>query len=221
MLNIGNSKIGKLYLGNTIITKAYLGNELVFQNKSSRLPKGYTELEYIETSKNVRINTGIKVNSYKTRVVFDALFLDSIGNVFGSIPGMSGGYFHVTRNTLSTLDYRFWTSNSTSININLTNKRVLIDWDLTSRVLKIDSAQYRPASATMESVYSNPIYLCYAGDFSAGMDIYSCQIYESGILLRDFVPCSDPNGQIGMFDLVESQFYGSAGTGVFTAGPAV
>ena len=48
------------------------------------------------------------------------------------------------------------------------------------------------------------------------MNLYSCQIYDNGTLVRDFVPCINGSGEVGLYDLVGKQFYGNAGTGVFT-----
>ena len=33
------------------------------------------------------------------------------------------------------------------------------------------------------------------------------------------MPCKDPSGNVGLYDLVGGQFYGNSGTGVFAAGP--
>ena len=46
--------------------------------------------------------------------------------------------------------------------------------------------------------------------------LYVCQIYDNGTLVRDFLPCINPNGAVGLYDLVGRQFYGNAGTGAFT-----
>ena len=53
------------------------------------------------------------------------------------------------------------------------------------------------------------------------MQLYSCQIYDNGTLIRDFVPSQDPTGNVGLYDLVGAQFYGNAGTGAFVAGPEI
>ena len=47
------------------------------------------------------------------------------------------------------------------------------------------------------------------------------QIYDNDILVRDFVPCENSDGEIGLYGKVNGQFYGNAGTGVFTAGSVV
>ena len=48
-----------------------------------------------------------------------------------------------------------------------------------------------------------------------------CRIFENDVLIRDFIPCQTTDGDIGLWDDVNSVFYGNAGTGTFTAGPVV
>ena len=61
MLKLRTQDISALYLGETKIKRAYLGETLVFEgSKPSRLPEGYTEVEYIESSGTQYIDTGVK-----------------------------------------------------------------------------------------------------------------------------------------------------------------
>lgn len=51
---------------------------------------------------------------------------------------------------------------------------------------------------------------------------YYAKILDSGVVIRDFVPCyRKSDNVVGMYDLVNDQFYTSAGSGRFTAGPDV
>lgn len=55
------------------------------------------------------------------------------------------------------------------------------------------------------------------------MRLYSCKIwktitYEGTPLVRDFIPCKNASGEVGLWDDVNSVFYGNAGTGTFIAG---
>lgn len=55
------------------------------------------------------------------------------------------------------------------------------------------------------------------------MRLYSCKIwktiaYEGTPLVRDFIPCKNASGDVGLWDDVNSVFYGNAGTGTFIAG---
>ena len=51
--------------------------------------------------------------------------------------------------------------------------------------------------------------------------LYYFQIYDNGTLVRDMIPVLDENGVPCMLDKVGGQFYYNAGTGSFTAGPAL
>ena len=53
------------------------------------------------------------------------------------------------------------------------------------------------------------------------MKLYSCQIYDNGTLVRDFIAAKLSDGTVGLYDTVNSQFYSNAGTGTFIAGPEV
>lgn len=46
--------------------------------------------------------------------------------------------------------------------------------------------------------------------------IFGVEITLNGELVNDFVPCIKDDGEVGLYDLVGQQFYGNAGTGVFT-----
>jgi hypothetical protein len=58
-----------------------------------------------------------------------------------------------------------------------------------------------------------------AGSVYYGQGRYrGCQIYDDGVLVRDFIPCQDPNGVAGMYDTLNNKFYANAGTGDFVTG---
>ena len=42
---------------------------------------------------------------------------------------------------------------------------------------------------------------------------YSCKIYDGETLVRDFVPCENPDGEAGFYDLANGVFYPNNGTG--------
>ena len=57
-------------------------------------------------------------------------------------------------------------------------------------------------------------YLC-------SMRLYSCKIYDNGTLVRNLIPAKDSSGTIGLYDTVNSAFYGNSGNGAFTAGAEI
>jgi hypothetical protein len=61
----------------------------------------------------------------------------------------------------------------------------------------------------------NTAYVGYIEHSSA--KLYSCKIYESGTLVRDFVPCyRKSDTEIWVYDLVTNAFFTNQGTGTFT-----
>ena len=51
--------------------------------------------------------------------------------------------------------------------------------------------------------------------------IYACLIYDNDTLIRDYAPCTNASGTVGLYDMANGVFYTNAGTGVFTAGAEV
>ena len=52
--------------------------------------------------------------------------------------------------------------------------------------------------------------------------LYRMQIKKDGLLVRNFAPCRNTRtGEVGLFDLVQNKFYGSANSRTFTAGANV
>lgn len=59
------------------------------------------------------------------------------------------------------------------------------------------------------------------GRVSPGLALASLKYIENNAAAHDFIPCQKPDGTIGLWDDVNSVFYGNAGTGTFTAGPVI
>ena len=54
----------------------------------------------------------------------------------------------------------------------------------------------------------SPAAPCYA-------KLYAGNVVQNGQIIRNFVPCINPSGEIGLYDFVTKRFYGNAGTGEF------
>lgn len=92
----------------------------------------------------------------------------------------------------------------------------------TGSVMTVGGYTLSEAAATFATSYS--LYLLATNDpdttkrYCCKAKIYSCQIYDNGVLVRDMWPCYDPDGVACMYDKVEQKYYYNAGTGEFTAG---
>ena len=190
------------------------------QEPSSPLPDGYTLLEYIESTGTQYIDTGFKPNQ-DTRVVMD-------------VQGISAGtypYFG-SRNATSDSAFILWMMRETNLRSDYGSKKVSQDVTSSTQRITIDKNKnvttYGAYTITnQENSFSCnfPILiLCQntGGEVDSrkmSSQLYSCQIYDNGTLVRDLVPCKNPSSAVGLYDLVNDTFYGNAETGSFTAGP--
>lgn len=195
-----------------------------FSTITSNLPTGYTELSYIESSGSQYINTDYKPN-HKTRVVMDLQMQGLIGTIspFGVRKTLAADsqdaytLFILNQTTLRS----DWFGSSVSATPSDLTKRTTID-----RNRNICTAWNTTLTNTeAEGESTLPLFLFGSNDngtaaYQSSMRLYSCKIYEDGILVRDFVPAKTDTGNIGLYDLVYKTFYKNSGTGAFTEPPS-
>lgn len=195
----------------------------------SRLPNRYTELEYIQSSGAQYINTGFNPTT-KTKLVLDLKIIDTSGTfvLFGAKEDTTTRekqYFVMAMGSTSRFEANYFSRTEANlVNLSDYKDRGTLSLDGSAISFNSSSAPLNYTAGDNEIPY--PIYLFgynLSGTFSSAAKIflYSCQIYESGTLVRNFVPCIDPSGIIGLYDLVGGAFYANAGTGAFAAGPEV
>ena len=52
----------------------------------------------------------------------------------------------------------------------------------------------------------------------ASVKIYSCQVYDNDVLVRDYIPAKLSDGTVGLYDKLNGLLYINAGTGTFISG---
>ena len=183
---------------------------------------GYQKLEYIEGTGTQYINTGICADN-NTRIVIKA-YSTAGYSVYGS--NQSGAQFNLTATTSTNPGqmYFYWGSGGKSATVTYLSQVHTFEQD--KNVCKIDGTTIHTYSnATWTGTH--PLYLFARNNNNAVNDIggtvriYSCQIYKSGSLIRDYVPAVNGAGQVGLYDNVTKAFYLNAGSGNFNAGPAL
>ncbi len=192
------------------------------------LPSGYTRLEYIESTGTQYIDTGFKPTSQKVRLVGRLAFKDASGvqSPFGA-------------QTNSAWMLMLWTNGAALYaNCGLSNSFALgsiptagtvADYDLTANngalALTIGGATHT-FSYTSPLLASLPflLFACNtngAAGSHARLRLESFKIYDNDALVRDFIPCKNASGVIGLWDDANSVFYSNAGSGTFTAGAEI
>ena len=182
------------------------------------LPSGYTKLDYIESSGTQYINTGFKPNQ-NTRCVMDIENLSSAqAAFFGARANQNAAsftYFSLTATT-GRSDYG---SSKQSMSFTNTVGRYTVDQNK-----NVCTANGVTATGTANTFQlTNNLYLMAVNQADAAIQnaklkLYSAKIYDNGTLVRDFIPCKNTTGALGLWDNVNSKFYANAGTGTFTTG---
>ena len=187
---------------------------------SSQLPSGYTKLAYIQSSGAQNIDT-LFYPKYNSRVVVD---IEGLGTnnqfVFGTRNANSATsslQFNIFRNSATTIRSDYFGTNK-AISVADTSERTVIDKN-GNVVTMFGQTVANTAVSTGTCTYS--LYLFALNEVGittswASYKLYSCHIYDNGTLVRDYVPCINPSGAVGLYDLVGKKFYGNAGTGAFT-----
>lgn len=185
------------------------------------LPQGYTQLEYIQSSGSQWIDTGVKHSTTDKFALKMRLEWTSISGT--QIMGFSGS----GGQGIGLASSKWWEiTNPSSVSANTVynveygkqgaNCYRTIDGITTSVTQSNTSASYNMLLFAASGSTSNmtKAYYCYA-------KLYSTQIYVNDVLVRDYIPCKNSSGTVGLYDLVNNVFYTNSGSGTFTAGSVI
>lgn len=214
-----------------------------FELRASKLPEGYTGLEYISNPNLTYITGFTTFGNYpfggkRFELVVKVNSLNTNGAFFGAR----------TKNVTNT------TTLDNSRIVELYNKSIMQSYysipatdnimqivlDLPKKIFQVndDSVEISPAASGLytgvapdlfgyrfwfNNKGNQQIYNVNSFDFS----LYSFKIFDStaeetGKCTLDFVPCINPDGIIGVYDIENGKFYTSADTSkTFTAGPPI
>lgn len=183
------------------------------------LPEGYTELEYIQSNGTQYINTLFTPNN-RTRVVMD---LDSSTT-------STAAYFG-SRDDAGSNAFILWALSSTSVRYDYGSKtyektvsgvtgRMTIDVNMSK--WKFGEQEFEAEEETFQCSNSLMLLTSISGgvvdDRRLSAKLYSCRIYDDETLIRNFIPCTNPDGFAGLYDLLNEKFYVNAGSGTFAEG---
>ena len=196
--------------------------QAVTEMQTARLPDGYTELTYIQSSGTQYINTGFAPKA-TTRTVMKANVTDVSGwsAFFGArdSTSQSASRAYLAAASSSTQYRSDYFGSALSINVNTTVKMTTVDKNKNVCTFNDDTitntSSVASASANMFLLALNNAGFA---NYFLKAKLYSCDIYDNDVLIRSFVPCKYPSGVVGMYDMVNNVFYQNAGTGTFTAG---
>lgn len=237
-LLIQKKDVSSLSINNKDVKELYIDNKLIFPKE----PKNYIELEYIESNSSNKqyIKTGIKPTANytisvdfmltKNTTTWDTIFGTRNGNAgrftarFANKTGTSGK-LGIQRSISSTASYQS-TDLSSVTKTNVMDKFHNATFE--KNVFYFDGvAMHTFSAATSTTPFPYEWYLFALNNLNTATDFGSfkiklCTIKDyNGNLVRHFIPCKTLKGEVGMYDLVNDEFYGSSGSAAFIAGPEV
>ena len=189
--------------------------QAVTEVEESQLPSGYTRLEYIGASGTQYIDTGLK----PTQDYSMTIKCQSTGTRYNTYAGCDTNWqntgFFIGANV-----FEFGNASTTSIQ-NYGEAPIVLTLDKTGGYKDEVKTWNNSSTETFQTVSNLTLFALNRNgtilEYLTGK-IYYCTIRDNGTLIRNFVPCKNPEGVIGMYDTVGKQFYANAGTGTFTAG---
>lgn len=201
----------------TDITNAYIS----IDNKVKKiLPEGYTRVEYIESTGTQFIQTGVVNNGYKSESIIEYTAFQNTRQLTGeSMVGFWGinvdNYFEMYQlsSKKAELSKKYDVIFEVAVRNNMSYRNLKVDND----ILFTDvSSSTLPTSGEISifKLGGNVV------PFSCYMKLYSQKMWNRlGTLVRHFIPCyRNSDNEIGLYDIVNNQFYTNAGTGTFLKG---
>lgn len=206
---IGNNNIAyetnKVYTGiNNIakeIKKIYVGvNGIAQQVYGDILPIEYQRIEYLQSNGTQYIDTGVIHNTGTTAIV-DFEFISGVQKL--------------EQRALSEYE-----SSSVRFQCGMTSGAFTTTHGFTVNQTNVWQRTIGTGTGIGQGSYSCYLFAQNGSGSPAHVRgstrIYSCQISQDGILIRDFIPCFRKNDmEFGMFDMVNKIFYQNIGTGKF------
>ena len=249
----GTTEIAKIYKGSTLVYENYrdiiaTGNDIINITKAKanslnylkafgkceqrRLPVGYQQVEYIESTGTQWIDTGLKMyNNSEIELCFSFDNIPENCSIFGSRLSGTTNNFEIASslpNFPLYLDFGSYYTSRASYNNAVINTKYICTISKSLRAIYDENRTLLTRNTNLISAdnvtpYNARIFDT-VGGFSANKlkgKVYYCKIWENGVLVRNMIPCKNPSNVVGMYDTVNKVFYTNAGTGTFTAGAEI
>ncbi len=184
-----------------------------------------TEVEYIESSGTQYIDTGY-IPAPNTRVLIDMdiTAASTAKALFGARTSANVGFLMFTYANNAGFQSDYGSQQLQPIGSTSSGRHMI---DKNGASVTVDDVLIGTHSAATFTI-PHTLFLFSVNkagtamtSYSCTAKLYSCKIYEGSVLVRDYLPCIDSSGTVGLYDTVNELFYRNSGTGVFTAGAVV
>lgn len=186
------------------------------------------EVEYLQSTNSQYLDTGY-VPTVNTKIIVDFAVVKSGSNNKNGFFGSRQGAYRFSCTTFSNgtkfafaMTNNTWPSNTFTIN---ENTRYMCSAE--NGKYSLNGTEYTtPVLGSFSTTENYLLFIVKTSTNQLAFDtanytaqrVYSCKIYESGVLKKDFIPVR--KGTIGyMYDKVSKQLFSNAGTDNFILGP--
>ena len=220
-----NSSTGAFCMGNPVYDTS---------SNEDMLPDEYEKVDYLQsfgnggnqtsTGQEIALGFPLDMENDWVEITFQSTMVDQNGLILatrgtlGNVAVSNYAYF-----------YHYIAGPATCLYIGQENELKLIgsiDCDLAkhtmvwkNKQLIMDGVALGTDDRTLGTTDYDAYLFSWGGQYHYSGKMYSCRIWKSGQLFRDFVPCyRKTDSEPGMYDLVNGVFYTNSGTGSFAAG---
>ena len=204
------------YGGTEFVPETYL-DAVTARGKCEQrnVPTGYTELEYIQSTGTQYIDTGVSGNATIKITAQASTIKGSSQALLSSTSGAQGGTWFGEFTTNQKWGIGTGAGLTTIAPTTKITAEIAFDGNGCSGTVNGESVT-RSATSPQGSWY---MMNDGGNSYPFSGKVWNCQIAQNGTLVRNFIPCKNAAGVVGMFDTVSQTFFANAGTGTFIAGP--
>ena len=225
----------KIIVGNQEAIGLYVGNTQIWSENTGRLPRGYTEVEYIESTQTGGQYIDLNIKLYETLNVWYDIAIKFIIYGQGLNNNTNAAIFACQNPNSSPYPGTFIRKSGN--NNNVTGRYIggnakdnTLGQYNTLLELPVQTAPNKNVTSLNNSGlthnYGTSLFCVFgdtnntAKDFTYGR-LYYFKLFVENTLVRDMVPCIDPNNIVGLYDLANNVFYSSPNGAQFVAGSEV
>lgn len=195
----------------------YIKYLIAKKSQGSKLPEGYLQLNYIESTRPQWIDTEIS-GECDIDITCQGVADNSKSQIVVGSYTVPGTYFGLVTTTKR---YGMGATCMTDV-LYLSKERFLLSFRQNESVINVKGKTYR---IQMSSMNNYTYALCRAKEksgsayYAASVRIFACRIRQNGNLVRDYIPAKKiSTGEIGLYDTVTQSLYVSLGTDPFIEG---
>ena len=189
---------------------------MVSGGNSPRLPAGYTELAYLESTGTQRLDIGFSGNA-NFELTAQSSVVPSSNNLL--LCSTNNGTAGTWIGSASNGKWGVGNSSSNYINISVTTKAEIVvnfvNGEVSGTVNGVSFS--RTATATTNGQWS--LFQTNGGRYPFSGKVWGLKGYQNNVLVAELVPAMrDSDSVVGMYDLVSNTFLTNAGSGTFSYG---